>query len=69
MNTICKSMAVAAVALATSFAANAETPAAPAGGAKSQAPIPTLHCDFKAMSAFPTGTAKRALRWQASRSP
>jgi hypothetical protein len=59
MNTICKSMAVAAVALATSFAANAETPAAPAGGAKSQAPIPTLHCDFKAMSACtPDGDCK-----------
>jgi hypothetical protein len=61
MNSICKMMAVAAVSVAASLSANAETPAAaPAGGAAAtQAPIPMLHCDFKAMSACsPDGDCK-----------
>jgi hypothetical protein len=54
-------MAVTAVSVAASLSANAETPAAAAAGgaAATQAPIPTLHCEFKAMSACtPDGDCK-----------
>jgi len=58
MNSICKIMAVAAVSIAASLSANAETPAA-GGDAAAQKPIPTLHCEFKAMSACtPDGDCK-----------
>ena len=60
MKSMCKLMAAAAVSLAASFAAYAETPAAPAqGSGAAPAPIPTLHCEFKAMSACaPDGDCK-----------
>jgi hypothetical protein len=60
MKHICKVMAVAAVSVAASLAAYAQTPAAPAqGAAATPAPIPTLHCEFKAMSACtPDGDCK-----------
>jgi hypothetical protein len=61
MNTIGRVLAVAAVCVAASLSAQAETPsdsAAPAAS-KTQPPIPTLHCDFNAMSACsPDGTCK-----------
>ena len=58
MNSICKMMAVAAVSMAASLSANAETPAV-GGDAAAQKPIPTLHCEFKAMSACtPDGDCK-----------
>lgn len=61
MNTIGRVLAVAAVSIAASLSAQAETPsdsAAPAA-AKTMPPIPTLHCDFSAMSACsPDGTCK-----------
>ena len=48
-------LAIAGVAVLAGFAANAEETAAPA----KQTPIPTLHCDFKAMSACtPDGDCK-----------
>ena len=60
MNTFGRVLAVAAVSIAASLSAQAETPsdsAAPA--AKTMPPIPTLHCDFSAMSACsPDGTCK-----------
>jgi hypothetical protein len=60
MNSFYRLMGVAAVCVAASLSAHAETPAAaPAGGAATQAPIPTLHCEFKAMSACePDGDCK-----------
>ena len=59
MNSICKIMAVAAVAIAASLSASAETPASAGGDAAAQKPIPTLHCEFKAMSACtPDGDCK-----------
>jgi hypothetical protein len=62
MNSIYRMMGVAAVCVAASLSANAETPVASntAGtAAASQAPIPTLHCEFKAMSACaPDGDCK-----------
>jgi hypothetical protein len=59
MNSICKIMAVAAVSIAASLSANAETPASAGGDAAAQKPIPTLHCEFKAMSACtPDGDCK-----------
>ena len=59
MNSICKIMAVAAVSIAASLSANAETPAPAGGDAAAQKPIPTLHCEFKAMSACtPDGDCK-----------
>ena len=59
MNSIYKMMAVAAVSVAASLSANAETPTAAAGDAATQKPIPTLHCEFKAMSACtPDGDCK-----------
>jgi len=59
MNNICKVMAVAAVSIAASLSASAETSAPAAGDAAAQKPIPTLHCEFKAMSACtPDGDCK-----------
>lgn len=61
MNTIFRVLAVAAVSIAASLSAQAETPAdsAPAAAPAKQPPIPTLHCDFKAMSACtPDGDCK-----------
>src|SRR5262245_16148463 len=63
MNSIYRLMGVATVCVAVSlgFSASAETPAGDAAGAAapSQAPIPTLHCEFKAMSACaPDGDCK-----------
>ena len=61
MNSIYRLMGVAAVCVAASFSASAETPAAATAGeaAATQAPIPTLHCEFKAMSACsPDGDCK-----------
>src|SRR5262245_65867149 len=63
MNSIYRLMGVATVCVAASlgFSASAETPAgdAPGAAAPSQAPIPTLHCEFKAMSACaPDGDCK-----------
>jgi hypothetical protein len=62
MNSIYRMMGVAAVCVAASLSANAETPVASntAGtAAASQAPIPTLHCEFKAMSTCaPDGDCK-----------
>ena len=55
MNSIYRLMGAAAVCVAASLSlsASAETPAGDTAGAaaSSQAPIPTLHCEFKAMSA------------------
>jgi len=51
MNNIHKLMAVAAVSVAATVSARAEAPAGRAGAAAAPAPIPTLHCDFKEMSA------------------
>jgi hypothetical protein len=59
MNSIYRLMGAAAVCVAASLSlsASAETPAGAA--ASSQAPIPTLHCEFKAMSACaPDGDCK-----------
>ena len=61
MNNIYRLMGVAAVCVAASLSASAETPAGDTAGAaaSSQAPIPTLHCEFKAMSACaPDGDCK-----------
>jgi hypothetical protein len=59
MNIICKIMAVATVAIAASLSASAETPAPAGGDAAASKPIPTLHCEFKAMSACtPDGDCK-----------
>jgi hypothetical protein len=60
MKSMCKMMAVAAVLVAASLSANAETPVADAAGAAAtHKPIPTLHCEFKAMSACtPDGDCK-----------
>ena len=59
MNSICKIMAVAIVAIAASLSASAETPAPAGGDAAAPKPIPTLHCEFKAMSACtPDGDCK-----------
>ena len=61
MNSIYRLMGVAAVCVAASFSASAETPAGGTAGAPaaSQAPIPTQHCEFKAMSACaPDGDCK-----------
>jgi hypothetical protein len=59
MNRFCSVLAVAAVTTLAALSAQAETPAADAGGSATQAPIPTLHCDFKAMSACtPDGDCK-----------
>jgi hypothetical protein len=58
MNKLLSVLAVASISLGAMAAAQAETPAA---GAKAEtpAPIPTLHCDFKAMSACtPDGDCK-----------
>jgi len=57
MNTIGRVLAVAAVSIAASLSAQAETPSDSAAPAAK--PIPTLHCDFSAMSACsPDGTCK-----------
>ena len=63
MNSIYRLMGAAAVCVAASLSlsASAETPAGDMAGAaaSSQAPIPTLHCEFKAMSACaPDGDCK-----------
>lgn len=61
MNSICRLLAVAAVSVAASLSAQAETPADGAASAATakQPPIPTLRCDFKAMSACtPDGDCK-----------
>jgi hypothetical protein len=63
MNSIYRLMGAAAVCVAASLSlsASAETPAGDTVGAaaSSQAPIPTLHCEFKAMSACaPDGDCK-----------
>ena len=63
MNSIYRLMGAAAVCVAASLSlsASAETPAGDTAGAaaSSQAPIPTLHCEFKAMSACaPDGDCK-----------
>ncbi len=57
MTIICKLLAVAAISIAASLPALAETPTdKPAAAAT---PIPTLHCDFKTVSACaPDGTCK-----------
>jgi hypothetical protein len=58
MNTICRVLAVAAVSVVAALSAQAETPAADTK-TPPPAPIPTLHCDFKAMSACtPDGDCK-----------
>jgi hypothetical protein len=62
MNSVYRLMVAATVSVAAIVSAQAETPAA--GGAAeapkgAQPPIPTLHCDFKAMSACsPDGDCK-----------
>jgi hypothetical protein len=57
MNRICSVLAVAGVSILAASSAQAETPAADTKAAA--APIPTLHCDFKAMSACtPDGDCK-----------
>jgi hypothetical protein len=57
MTMMCRLLAVAAVSLAASLSAQAETPAEKP--AATSTPIPTLHCDFKAVSACsPDGTCK-----------
>lgn len=60
MKTIYKILAVASVAILAGVAANAEESASGDAAAPSKnAPIPTLHCDFKAMSACtPDGDCK-----------
>jgi len=61
MNNIYRMMGVAAVCVAASFSANAEMAASNSAGAAatSPAPIPKLHCEFKAMSACaPDGDCK-----------
>src|SRR6476660_7695503 len=63
MNSIYRLMGAAAVCVAASLSlsTSAETPAGDTAGAaaSSQAPIPTLHCEFKAMSACsPDGDCK-----------
>lgn len=58
MNRICSVLTVAFISLGAVLTAQAETPA---GDTKAAAPvpIPTLHCDFKAMSACtPDGDCK-----------
>lgn len=58
MNRICSVLAVALVSMGAIVAAQAETPAGDAKPA-TPPPIPTLHCDFKAMSACtPDGDCK-----------
>ena len=57
MNTICRLLAAAAVSIVASLPAIAET--ATDKPAATATPIPTLHCDFKAVSACaPDGTCK-----------
>lgn len=59
MNTFGRVLAVAAVSIAASMSAHAETPSDSAAQAAAKAPIPTLHCDFNEMSACsPDGTCK-----------
>jgi hypothetical protein len=59
MNRFCSVLAVAALSTIAAVAAQAETPAADASSSAAPAPIPTLHCDFKAMSACtPDGDCK-----------
>lgn len=61
MNSIFRLLAVAAVSVAASLSAQAETPTEGAAKGKGAAPtpIPTLRCDFKAMSACtPDGDCK-----------
>ncbi|MGA7544679.1 MAG: hypothetical protein WBW08_02450 [Methyloceanibacter sp.] len=57
MTITCRLLAMAAFSIAASLSAHAETPAdKPAATAT---PIPTLHCDFKTVSACsPDGTCK-----------
>ena len=60
MNSVFRLMVAAAVSVAAIVSASAETPAGRRGrGAKGAAAIPTLHCEFKAMSACsPDGDCK-----------
>jgi hypothetical protein len=60
MNTVCRVLAVAAVSVAASLSAQAETPAdSGAAAAGKLPPIPTLHCDFAEMAVCsPDGTCK-----------
>jgi hypothetical protein len=60
MNSICRVLAVTAVSIAAGFSAQAQTPTATGAAAAPPAPpIPTLHCDFKALnSCAPDGTCK-----------
>ncbi len=58
MNTMRRVLALGAVLIASALSAQAETPQAGAG-APAATPIPTLRCDFKAMSACtPDGDCK-----------
>ena len=70
MNSVYRLMVAAAVSVAAIVSASAETPAGGAAEAPkgAQPPIPTLHCEFKAMSACsPTAIARR-MKSPASRS-
>jgi hypothetical protein len=61
MNSVYRLMVAAAVSVAAIVSASAETPAGGAAEAPkgAQPPIPTLHCEFKAMSACsPDGDCK-----------
>jgi hypothetical protein len=61
MKIVYRVLAVASVAILAGFAANAEDAAGEGAGAApaKSTPIPTLHCDFKAMSACtPDGDCK-----------
>jgi hypothetical protein len=61
MNTFGRVLAVAAVSIAASLSAHAETPSDSAAQAAAKAPIPTLHCDFNEMSACSLdGTCKES---------
>jgi hypothetical protein len=59
MNNVYRVLAVASVAILAGVAANAEETASGGTASAKPAPIPTLHCDFKAMSACtPDGDCK-----------